>query len=138
VDEREMRRRAEDARVARLATVRADGRPHLVPIVFALDDDTVYSAVDAKPKRSPELRRLDNIRANGRVELLIDHYEEDWSRVWWVRLVGSARVVEEGPDHERGLSVLREKYPQYDTWPPLGAVVVIEIEAWRGWSAAPD
>jgi len=95
---------AASARVARLATVGADGNPHVVPICFALDGDTLYTAVDAKPKSTRALRRLANIRANPRVEVVIDHYEDDWTRLWWVRLAGRARVVESDP---RGLELLR-------------------------------
>ena len=91
-----MRRRLREACVARLATVRADGRPHLVPICFALDGDIAYSVVDAKPKTSLALRRLENVRQTPAVSLLIDHYTEDWSALWWIRLDGTATVVESG------------------------------------------
>ena len=83
-----------EARVARLATVDEQGRPHVVPICFAVDGDLLYTAVDAKPKRTRELRRLRNVEANPAVEVVIDHWDEDWSRLWWVRLSGQARVVE--------------------------------------------
>ena len=131
----EMRQRVLDARVARLATVDAEGRPHLVPICFALDGDIVYSAVDEKPKRSKRLKRLDNIRANPHVSVLVDHYEEDWKRLWWVRLDGTARVLEGGPEREHALALLREKYEQYRSQPPTGPVIAIGIERWRGWAA---
>ena len=124
---------AASARVARLATVGADGNPHVVPICFALDGDTLYTAVDAKPKSTRALRRLANIRANPRVEVVIDHYEDDWTRLWWVRLAGRARVVESDP---RGLELLRAKYPQYRDDPPAGPFVVVEIEGRTGWQAA--
>lgn len=130
-----MRRRVGEARVARLATVRPDGAPHVIPLVFALDGDTIYSSVDEKPKKSRDLKRLENIRANPRVELLVDGYEEDWDRVWWVRVLGSARVVEEGPERDRGLVLLAEKYPQYEDMPPQGAAVIIDVDRWRSWSA---
>lgn len=106
----------EEARVARLATVDPSGRPHVVPICFVLDGDLLYTAVDEKPKRTRRLQRLRNIEANPRVEVLIDGYEEDWSRLWWVRLRGTARVV----DEPRALELLAEKYPQYRTHPPAG------------------
>src|SRR5579875_3988162 len=88
------RRRFAQARVARLATITPDGRPHLVPIVFAVHGDTVYSAVDAKPKRTGALARLANVAAHPQASVLADHYEEDWSALWWVRGDGRARVLE--------------------------------------------
>jgi len=135
MDEDEMRERVAAARVARLATVDAAGRPHLVPICFALEGDTLYSAVDEKPKRSQRLKRLENIRAQREVAVLVDHYEEDWTRLWWVRLDGAASVVEEGPDREHGLELLRAKYEQYRSELPTGAVIVVRVERWRGWSS---
>jgi PPOX class probable F420-dependent enzyme len=131
-----MRRRAARAAVGRLATIDERGRPHLVPFCFALEGDVLYSAVDEKPKRTQRLKRLENIRLHPDVAVLVDHYEDDWSRLWWVRLRGSARVIEEGPERERALALLREKYAQYRSEPPRGAVIVVSVEEWRGWSAA--
>jgi PPOX class probable F420-dependent enzyme len=136
MDERERRRLVGEARVARLATVDDEGRPHVVPICFALDGDTLYSAVDAKPKRSRQLRRLANIRARPDVSVLVDHYEEDWTRLWWIRLRGRARVVHEGPEVERALALLGAKYEQYRQQPPPGPVIVLEIDDWRTWEGA--
>jgi PPOX class probable F420-dependent enzyme len=120
------------ARVARLATAGADGRPHVVPICFVLDGETLYTAVDEKPKRTRALRRLRNIAENPWVEVVIDHYEEDWGRLWWVRLRGRARVVElDG----RVLGLLEAKYPQYREAPPSGPAIELRIETravWRG------
>jgi PPOX class probable F420-dependent enzyme len=130
-----LRHRAEFAPVARLATVDAEGRPHLVPCCFALDGDVAYSVVDHKPKRSTALRRLDNIRASPAVCLLVDHYEDDWTRLWWVRLDGTARIVEDGPEHASAIALLCAKYPQYRATPPSGAVVAIDVTACRSWSA---
>jgi PPOX class probable F420-dependent enzyme len=131
-----MRRRVARAAVGRLATIDERGRPHLVPFCFALEGDVLYSAVDEKPKRTQRLKRLENIRLHPDVAVLVDHYEDDWSRLWWVRLRGSARVIEEGPERERALALLREKYAQYRSEPPRGAVIVVSVEEWRGWSAA--
>jgi PPOX class probable F420-dependent enzyme len=125
----------DDARVARLATTDPDGRPHLVPIVFALDGDTLYSAVDRKPKRSKRLRRIENARARPEVTILVDHYEEDWARLWWIRLRGRARVLDGGEEHDRALALLREKYPQYREQPPDGPVLAVDITDVRKWSA---
>ena len=123
----------EDARVARLATVGPDGRPHVVPICFALDGDTLYTAVDEKPKATRKLRRLANIEANPRVEVVVDHWDEDWSRLEWVRLAGRARVVDRD---ERALELLQAKYEQYREQPPAGPFIVVAIESRREWRAS--
>lgn len=122
----------EDARVARLATIRPDGSPRVVPICFALDGDTLYTAVDEKPKRTRRLARLADIERDPRVEVLIDHYADDWSQLWWVRLRGRARVVEHD---ERALELLTAKYPQYRERPPDGPFIAVEIDERTDWSA---
>jgi PPOX class probable F420-dependent enzyme len=134
----EARRRFAAARVARLATADASGRPHLVPTVFALDGDTLYSAVDAKPKRTTALRRLANVTENPQVALLVDHYDDaDWTALWWARADGTARVVEPGdPDADHGLALLGARYAQYRADPPAGPVLVVAVERWSGWNAA--
>ncbi len=105
--------------VARLATIRPDGSPRVVPICFALEGDVLYTAVDEKPKRTRRLARLADIERDPRVEVVIDHYDDNWAQLWWVRLRGRARVV----DHdERGLELLTAKYPQYRERPPQGPV----------------
>jgi PPOX class probable F420-dependent enzyme len=134
VDEREARSRFSAGRVARLATVRPDGSPHLVPVVFALDGSTVVFAVDDKPKGTRELRRLANIRADPRVSVLVDHYDEDWPALWWVRAEGRARVDDAGPALDRAVALLAEKYSQYAAGPPPGPAVLIDVETWRWWS----
>jgi PPOX class probable F420-dependent enzyme len=131
----EMRERVAAARVGRLATVDAEGRPHVVPICFALDGETLYSAVDEKPKRSRRLKRLANIRGNPRVSVIVDHYEEDWSRLWWVRVDGKAEVLEEAAEVERALALLAAKYEQYRAEVPAGPAIAVRIETWRGWHA---
>ncbi len=123
------------ASVGRLGTVGIDGRPHLVPCCFVLDGEVLYSAVDAKPKRSPHLQRLANVRANPEVTLLVDHYEDDWSKLWWVRVRGRGRVLEAGEEADRARTQLAGKYPQYVQQPPTGAVLAIDITEWRAWSA---
>jgi PPOX class probable F420-dependent enzyme len=125
--------RLASARVARLATTDPDGRPHLVPIVFALDGDRLYSAVDRKPKRSQKLRRIENARVRPEVTILVDHYEEDWSRLWWIRLRGRARVLDDGEERDRALGLLREKYSQYRTEPPDGPVLAVDVSETRVW-----
>jgi PPOX class probable F420-dependent enzyme len=126
--------RLDGARVARLATTDPDGRPHLVPIVFAVKGETLYSAVDRKPKQSRRLRRIENARARPDVTVLVDHYEEDWGRLWWIRLRGRARVLDEGDERERALALLREKYAQYRGEPPDGPVLAIDITEVRQWA----
>jgi PPOX class probable F420-dependent enzyme len=133
-----MRRRIEEARVARLATAGADGRPHVVPIVFVVEGGTLYFAVDAKPKRTTDLKRLRNIAANPAVTVLLDHYEDDWTRLWWVRLDGTAHVIEDDAAAQRATALLARKYPQYQAAPPPGPVVAISIERTTSWSAAED
>ena len=123
----------ESERVARLATVRPDGSPRIVPICFVLDGDTLYTAVDEKPKRTRQLARLDDIERDPRVEIVIDHYDDDWTRLWWVRLGGRARVAERD---ERALELLTAKYPQYREQPPQGPFIVVEIEERTEWSAS--
>jgi PPOX class probable F420-dependent enzyme len=133
VDEEAMRRRVAEARVGRLATVTPSGLPHIVPCCFVLEGDTVYSAVDHKPKSTFDLVRLENLRATGVASLLVDHYEEDWSRLWWVRLDGTGRVEDDGDTRERALGLLAAKYEQYRQQIPVGPAVVIEVTTWRPW-----
>jgi PPOX class probable F420-dependent enzyme len=121
--------------VARLATVGAHGRPHIVPITFALDGDVIYSAVDAKPKTTARLRRLRNIAASPRVSVLADHYDDDWDRLWWVRADGTASIVADPAGMSRPLRLLAERYEQYRAGPPAGPVVRIMAEHWVGWAA---
>ena len=132
----EARRRFASAAVARLATADAQGRPHLVPIVFALRNDVVWSAVDAKPKRTRALRRLANIAANPAVCVLVDHYEDDWTRLWWVRADGRARILEAtAPDAAVGLDALAARYASYRDMPPPGPLLEVSVERWSGWSS---
>lgn len=119
-------------RVARLATVGADGAPHLVPIVFAVTGDLIHTAVDGKPKRTRSLRRLANIAAEPRVSVLADHYDEDWSTLWWVRADGVAHLRDTSP---QGLAALVARYPQYRGTPPPGPFVEIVVERWSAWRA---
>jgi len=126
----------EGARVARLATVGGDGRPHVVPISFAVGGEVLYFAVDAKPKRTTNLKRLRNIAANSAVSILVDHYDDDWHKLWWVRLDGHARVVTEKVEVEHALQLLAERYAQYRVTPPAGPVVAVDIQGVIGWAAS--
>jgi PPOX class probable F420-dependent enzyme len=128
------RERFAAARVARLATADAGGRPHLVPVVFAVEGERVYSVVDAKPKRSTALRRLANVRQNPAVALLVDHYEDpDWDALWWVRADGRGRVLEpESDEAQRAIMLLAARYPQQRA---TGAVLAVDVERWSGWAA---
>ena len=132
---------AADARVGRLATVRPDGTPHVVPFVFALvgggDRVRLYWAVDRKPKRSPKLRRIENLRANPAVEVLVDAYDDaDWTALWWVRLRGRGRVVSATEERTAGLEALASKYAQYRSAEPMADVVAIDVDNVSWWSAA--
>lgn len=138
--ESDLHRMAAEARVARLGTVDPDGGVHLVPFCFVIEGDVLYSAVDQKPKRSRDLRRLRNLRERPRATALIDHYEDDWSALWWLRLRGTARILEaEEPEARRARALLAEKYPQYRREPPPGPVIALDVTERRGWAAAgPD
>ena len=136
LESEEMRSRIDGAMVARLATVGRDGRPHIVPITFALDDDTIYFAVDFKPKKTADLQRLRNIEANPSVSVLVDHYEDDWTKLWWVRVDGGARIVIDGAVFEKGIALLTQRYAPYRSVRPVGPVVAIAVERMTGWSAS--
>jgi PPOX class probable F420-dependent enzyme len=132
--------RLRTARVGRLATVTPGGRPHVVPFVFALVAEPelrVYWAVDAKPKRSRRIRRLENIEHNAAAEFVVDEYDEDWDRLWWVRVAGAARILEPGPEEDLARAALRAKYPHHAEAPPPGPVVAIDVAKVTGWEAAP-
>ncbi|OBK17398.1 TIGR03668 family PPOX class F420-dependent oxidoreductase [Mycobacterium asiaticum] len=125
--------------VARLATVTSSGRPHLVPVVFAVQFDqnngVVYTAVDAKPKSTQRLRRLKNIEANAAVSLLVDHYADDWAQLWWVRVDGTATIAQDGAALTTGYRLLRAKYDQYQSVSLNGPVIAITVTRWSSWHA---
>lgn len=129
-----MHDRVRDARVAVLATIAADGEPHLVPITFALEGEVLYTAVDSKPKRTASLARLANIERDPRVTVLVQHYEDDWTRLWWVRADGTARIVPPGDERERALRALGRKYERYREEPPAGKVMGVDVGRWSGWA----
>jgi PPOX class probable F420-dependent enzyme len=134
VSPEEVRERFSLAKVARLATVDGDGHPHLVPIVFVLAGETLYSVVDDKPKRTTDLQRLRNLRANPWASILVDHYEDaDWSALWWVRADGSARVLE--PDRAEARTAVELLLARYPQQRPTGAVIAVDVERWTHWSA---
>jgi PPOX class probable F420-dependent enzyme len=136
MDEARCRALLAAAPVARLATVRPDGRPHVVACCFALEGDRIWTAVDAKPKATARLQRLANLAAHPWASLLADHYEDDWDALWWVRADGPAAVLEdEGGQRETALAALAAKYPPYAATPPPGPVVEIVVERLSGWSA---
>ncbi|MFC4909826.1 TIGR03668 family PPOX class F420-dependent oxidoreductase [Actinomadura gamaensis] len=132
----EARARLAAAPVARLATVSPDGRPHVVPITFAVARGSVFTAVDHKPKTSRDLRRLANLRANPRAAVLADHYDEDWDRLWWVRADGRARVLSEPSAMAAPLDLLAGRYPRYRDRRPDGPVIEIVIDRLVGWTAS--
>ena len=150
LDAASARQRFAGVRVARLATASPDGRPHIVPFTFALGPvqaspvqagpvqagpgDCIYSAVDAKPKASSDLRRLRNIRANPRVSVLADHYQDDWGHLWWVRADGQAAILDDPAAMAPALALLAARYPQYRDQPPGGPVISIRVTRWSGWA----
>jgi coenzyme F420-0:L-glutamate ligase/coenzyme F420-1:gamma-L-glutamate ligase len=131
----------EAARVGRLATASAGGEPHVVPVCFVFDGTRLYSAIDRKPKRvaPSRLRRLRNLQENPRASLIVDHYEEDWGRLRYVIVRGRAAILEDGPERDRALALLREKYPQYRTMPGFDKSPVIRLtpEQVASWAAVP-
>jgi PPOX class probable F420-dependent enzyme len=145
MEQDEARRRFAGARVARLATIDPAGRPHLVPVVFARRGDDIVTAIDQKPKRTPQVRRLHNIAVHPAVTLLVDEYDEDWDRLWWVRADGGARTLppdasdeETRKEYAAAIEVLRHKYPQYREQPPEGSVIAVSVLRWSGWRAVQE
>jgi PPOX class probable F420-dependent enzyme len=124
-----------NAPVARLGTVAPDGTPHLVPVVFALHDDVVYTAVDGKPKTTQRLQRLANIERHPQVSLLVDHYADDWTQLWWVRIDGIAAIHHDGNALRAGHDLLRAKYAQYQSVPLNGPVIAVAVQHWSSWHA---
>lgn len=135
MDQAIIQRHLSEARVAHLATIRPGGRPHLVPICFAIEGNTLYFAIDQKPKRTPDLQRLRNIAANSPVSILVDHYEDDWTKLWWIRLDGHAEEVTDAR-RTRGLELLADRYLQYQTARPSGPVVAVQIGRTVSWEGA--
>ncbi len=132
-----IRVRLENARVARLATLDPERRPHAVPICFACDGSVFYSAIDRKPKRvAPNrLARLKNIEKTPQVALLVDQYDEDWTRLWYVLVRGEAELVSAAAEHKRAIQRLKAKYPQYDAAmladdAPVLRITPVRITAW--------
>jgi PPOX class probable F420-dependent enzyme len=137
LDAAEARRRFVLADVLRLATVGADGQPHVVPCTFAVDDaGRIVIGIDHKPKSSLNLRRLRNIAENPHVSLLVDHYAADWEQLWWARADGVATTERSGAEHAEHWRSLRAKYPQYDGQALDGPVIAVRVTSWSGWSFA--
>jgi len=127
--------RLSNGRVGYLATVGVDGHPHVVPFVFAITEGRIVSVVDHKPKRSPDLRRLRNIAANPTVSVLVDHYNDDWDQLWWVRADGQGRIISEGSEYRDAVAALVAKYHHYKDTLPTGPAIVVDIERVTGWKA---
>jgi PPOX class probable F420-dependent enzyme len=134
-----LRKKLEAARVARMATLDARRRPHLVPICFIYDGTFFYSAIDRKPKRvAPNrLARMKNIRKTPRVALLVDQYDEDWEKLWYVLVRGNAKLVSDPAERRRALRRLRAKYPQYRSGmltddAPILRITPLRVTAWEG------
>jgi PPOX class probable F420-dependent enzyme len=128
-----MRQRLGEVEVACLATITKRGRPHVVPCCFVLVGNVVYTAVDAKPKSTTSLRRIENITTHPEATLLVHHYDHDWSRLWWIRLDGSGRIVPGSDERDLAIEHLTAKYPQYRHMPISGRVIGIDVHTWRSW-----
>jgi len=129
--------RLEVERIARLATLDADRKPHLIPICFVWDGSVFYSAIDHKPKRvvSTRLVRIKNITKSPHVALLLDQYDEDWTRLWYVLVRGEAHLVSSAEERNRAIQRLRAKYPQYDERmldedAPVIRITPVRVVAW--------
>jgi PPOX class probable F420-dependent enzyme len=133
IDPPEMPRRLREGRVARLGTVGPDGRPHLVPCVFVLETETIYTPIDHKPKRTRRLQRLKNIEANPAATVLVDHYSEEWDKCWWVSTQGRARILEGDDEFERARRLLMARYHQYTDPAQIHPIIAIDIDKWVGW-----
>jgi PPOX class probable F420-dependent enzyme len=130
----EMRRRATSTRVCRVGTLDERGRVHLVPIVFVIEGDTLYSSTDAGPR---PVKRLRNLERDPHATAVFDAYDEDWSTVWWVRVQGKGRTVTDPLERDHARDLLWSKYPQFTTAPPdegRGPIMALDIEHWAGWA----
>lgn len=128
-----------DARVGRLATVDAAGQPLVVPVCYVYDGERCYSAVDGKPKRTRNLKRLRNLADNPRVSLAVDHYDEDWRALRYVIVQGRGDVLESGGEFSRAIDLLVAKYRQYHELHldrTTGAVVRVTPERILSWRFA--
>ena len=127
------RERLGTAPVGRLATLTVHDRPHVVPCCFVVTGDVIYSGVDGKPKSGHSLRRLENVRERGVFALLVDHYGDDWSELWWVRVDGHGRIVDDQGERAEAVQLLTAKYPQYREVGIPGPVLALDIEAMTTW-----
>ncbi|MGH8913740.1 MAG: TIGR03668 family PPOX class F420-dependent oxidoreductase [Acidimicrobiia bacterium] len=133
MDRAEALDRLTSARVGRFASVTGDGRPHLVAVTFAVVDDSVVHMIDDKPKTTSRLQRLKNVEQRPRASLLVDHYEDDWSALWWIRVDGRTSVETEGEAWERARVALGEKYPRYRISPPAGPAIFLALDRITHW-----
>ncbi|MGH8946498.1 MAG: TIGR03668 family PPOX class F420-dependent oxidoreductase [Acidimicrobiia bacterium] len=124
------------ARVGHIATVRPDGSPHIVVVTFATVGRIIVTAIDHKPKTTKRLQRLVNIEANPEVSLMADHYDEDWDRLWWVRVDGHAEIHENQDAPPGSMAALVAKYPQYVARPPIGPVIAITPQGGVSWESS--
>jgi PPOX class probable F420-dependent enzyme len=122
----------ERRRIGHLATADSAAKPQVMPICFAIHEDTLYTALDEKPKRARDTKRLKNIRENPHVSFLADHYDEDWSRLGWVMLRGRAAILDDGDAFEQGGALLRKRYGQYASMSlvPVIAVRILQVRSW--------
>ena len=135
MDRAEALRRVTDARVGRFATTRPGGRPHIVPVTFALLGSALVHMIDHKPKTTDRLQRLANLESDSRASLLVDHYEDNWDRLWWVRADGHTSVVSNGQEWEMARAALADKYSQYENRPPQGPAIFLTMERLSYWES---
>ena len=133
--EGEARARFATVPAVRLGTADAQGRPHVVVVTFAVEDDVIYTAVDQKPKSGTNLKRLRNVSENASVSMLADRYSDDWETLWWVRADGRAAILADQRQMAEPLRLLASRYWQYRQAPPTGPVLAVTVERWSGWAA---
>lgn len=135
MDEVEALRRLRTSRVARLATLRPEGSPHLVPVTFAFVGEHIVTMIDHKPKTTTSLQRLANVEKSPHASLIVDHYSDDWSELWWVRVDGHAMVHNGGELWVEGRQALAAKYRQYEHRPPDGPAIAIRLDHLSFWAS---
>lgn len=137
MDRTEAERRLERARTGHLATDNRQGIPHVVVVTFATLDGHIVTAIDNKPKTTTRLKRLTNIESNPNASFLVDHYSEDWNKLWWVRVDGSASIHRDGELFDNAITALVFRYPQYQVTPPYGPVIAVKMAKVTGWQSSP-
>jgi PPOX class probable F420-dependent enzyme len=136
------RRFLESRRIGHLASADRQGRPHVVPVCFAVADDTLYITIDQKPKRGTALKRVRNLMENPSAAFVTDRYDEDWSRLGWVMLRGAAELLDAGREHDEAQALLRARYPQLKAMRiddlPVIAIRIAQVTSWGALTPGPE